>query len=57
MENEGKRRYPPGTKTEIDNKGRIIYILPQAGRDRLSIDNKGIHGTELTKGQRYVRKV
>jgi hypothetical protein len=56
MENENKRKYPPGTKIETDERGRRIVTLPNPGRGRLSIDSKGIHGTELTKGENYTRK-
>ena len=57
MENESKRRYPPGTKIETDEHGRTIVVLPNPGGRRLGIDSKRLHGTQLTKSQRYIRKV
>lgn len=50
-----ERKLPRGTRIEIDEQGRTIIILPQVGRPSLSIDNKRLHGTELTSGQRYIR--
>ena len=55
-EGEPQRKYPPGTEIETDEHGRRIVHLPQVGRVRLSIGDRNLRGTGLTKGQKYIRK-
>ncbi len=57
-EGDSQRKYPKGTRIEIDEQGRRVVVLPQLGGPRLSIDSKTLwgKGQGLKRDQKYVRK-